>query len=320
MANIVLKTDFKDGQFLYGDDLNNNFRTIEAGVNANEDNLQIVIEQAQKELRNELEEITGERGWDWNDGSAERVTFYKGDTEQVNSKPISNGQLLYDVKTGETALDTDGKRVMTGAGNILAVSEETPTNPGTKVWINPKSIVPARDIQTYPIGSVIIFSDAADYSNYLNMKWQLINKDWKEEYVNEENMEGILFQKTNNVKSYDIFSVRTKDTIRIRLTIVTAVPIGDAKLDLGKLNPEAFGANTFVYSYSHVCCFTDNGDGVIDARVGLDGIVTTEDFISKTGAAEIPANVSFAIDIVIASRRDKKVDSACDKFYWKRIG
>ena len=140
MANVVLKKDFRDGQFLYGDDLNNNFKVIEAGINANEDNLQGVIDQAQEDLRNELEEITGERGWDWNNNSGERVTFYKGDTNQVNEKPISNGQLLYDITTGETALDTGGKRVTTGAGNVLAVSDEEPTNPGTKVWIKPNEL------------------------------------------------------------------------------------------------------------------------------------------------------------------------------------
>lgn len=140
MANVELKKDFRDGQLLYGDDLNNNFQVIEAGINANEENLQGVIDQAQEDLRNELEEITGERGWDWNDNSGERVTFYKGDTNQVNEKPISNGQLLYDIITGETALDTSGKRVKTGAGNILAVSDEEPTNPGTKVWIKPNEL------------------------------------------------------------------------------------------------------------------------------------------------------------------------------------
>ena len=140
MANVELKKDFKDGQFLYGDDLNNNFKVIEAGINANEKNLQDVIDQAQEDLKDELEEITGERGWDWNDNSGERVTFYKGDTNQVNEKPISNGQLLYDITTGETALDTGGKRVTTGAGNVLAVSDEEPTNPGTKVWIKPNEL------------------------------------------------------------------------------------------------------------------------------------------------------------------------------------
>lgn len=140
MANVELKKDFKDGQFLYGDDLNNNFKVIEAGINANEKNLQNVIDQAQEDLKDELEEITGERGWDWNDNSGERVTFYKGDTDQVNEKPISNGQLLYDITTGETALDTGGKRVTTGAGNVLAVSDKEPTNPGTKVWIKPNEL------------------------------------------------------------------------------------------------------------------------------------------------------------------------------------
>lgn len=142
MANVELKKDFKDGQYLYGDDLNNNFKVIEAGINANEENLQDVINQAQDVLHDELVDITTDRGWDWEEEKpiGTRVSFFKGTTQQLEQYEARPGQLLYNVETGETYLEDYGERIVTGSGNTLVVSDEEPTNPGTKVWIKPNEL------------------------------------------------------------------------------------------------------------------------------------------------------------------------------------
>lgn len=140
MANVELKKDFKDGQFLYGDDLNNNFKVIEAGVNSNLNELSNYIFAASEELKEDLMEITAQRGWDWENSNGERVTFYKGNTDQINNHIGPTGQLLYNTETGETYLSSNVGRILTGSGNILKVSEEEPTNPGTKVWIKPNEL------------------------------------------------------------------------------------------------------------------------------------------------------------------------------------
>lgn len=139
MSKISIKTDFVDGEKLFAQQLNNNFLVIQAGINANEENLQQVIDQAILELDNELEEITANRGWDWNGG--DRVTFFKGTTSQVNAQEIKDGQLLYNTDSGETALDDNGTRIVTGSGNVVSISENEPTNPSTKIWIKPSKIV-----------------------------------------------------------------------------------------------------------------------------------------------------------------------------------
>ena len=143
MSKISIKKDFADGEKLFAVQLNNNFKVIEEGVNANEENLQEVIDQAITELDNELEEITANRGWDWNGG--DRVKFYKGTSSQIENKEIENGTLLYNTETGETALDSDNNRITTGSGNVIVVSDEEPTNEATKVWINPDEIGQQKD-------------------------------------------------------------------------------------------------------------------------------------------------------------------------------
>lgn len=146
MSKISIKKDFKNGEKLYDIQLNNNFKVIEAGVNANESSLEGTIEEAEKRLQKELTDITADRGWDWNGG--DRVTFFKGNDEQVTAQPIKNGQLLYNTNTGETALDDAGKRVVTGSGNVVEINNgETPSNPATKLWIDRNKIVKTRASQ-----------------------------------------------------------------------------------------------------------------------------------------------------------------------------
>lgn len=150
MSKISIKTDFTDGEKLFAQDLNNNFLVIQAGINTNEENLQEVINQAIIELDKQLEEITANRGWDWNGG--DRVTFYKGNAQAIEAREIINGQLLYNTETGETALDDNGERINTGSGNVVSVSEEEPTNPSTKIWIKPSKM--ARYAASYVVDSM----------------------------------------------------------------------------------------------------------------------------------------------------------------------
>jgi len=194
MSKISIKTDFADGEKLFAQQLNNNFLVIQAGINANEENLQQVIDQAIIELDNELEEITANRGWDWNGG--DRVTFFKGTTSQVNAQEIKNGQMLYNTETGETALDDNGNRIVTGSGNVVTVSNSAPTNPATKEWIKPIIINDAETAEEYfrdannnwkkilcepsgdtlPIGAITQFSGSIAPTNWLFCNGQAISR------------------------------------------------------------------------------------------------------------------------------------------------
>ena len=194
MSKISIKTDFVDGEKLFSQELNNNFMVIEEGINANEENLQEVIDQAIEELDNELEEITADRGWDWNGG--DRVTFFKGTTSQISGKNITNGQLLYNTETGETALDDSGSRIVTGSGNVVTVADEAPTNPATKEWIKPTTVNGVATAEEYfrnsnndwikiltepsgdtlPIGAIAEFGGSIAPTNWLFCNGQAVSR------------------------------------------------------------------------------------------------------------------------------------------------
>jgi len=127
MARANLKKDFRDGDKLYGQQLNNNFGTIEAALDA-------------------MNKIA------WQDDPDESVTAFRGTTEQIQSQPIIDGQLLYDISTGETYTDYNGERVSTGSGNAIHIGADTPDNDATQIWIDPTE--PVTNIGTEVVNSL----------------------------------------------------------------------------------------------------------------------------------------------------------------------
>ena len=118
MANVSLKTDFKDGEKLFGQQLNNNFAVIKAALEA-------------------MNKIV------WQDDPDDSISAFRGTTEEINQRDIIDGQLLYDTSTGETYIDVGSQRISTGSGNAIFIGDTVPSNPSTQLWINPEeSILP----------------------------------------------------------------------------------------------------------------------------------------------------------------------------------
>ena len=114
MANVDLKTNFKNGDKLYDYELNNNFKAIQAALGA-------------------MNKIV----WQ-NDDNASLVMF-AGTTEQITNRELIEGQLLYNTQTGETYIDamvdTELKRISTGGGTSIQIGGIEPTNTATKLWV-----------------------------------------------------------------------------------------------------------------------------------------------------------------------------------------
>lgn len=127
MANVSLKADFKDGDKLFAQQLNNNFNAIMAALSA-------------------MNKIV------WQDDPDDTVVTFRGTTEEINSRDIIDGQLLYDTSTGETYIDYGSQRISTGSGNAIFIGENEPTNPATQLWIDPTE--PLQVINSEVINSI----------------------------------------------------------------------------------------------------------------------------------------------------------------------
>lgn len=110
MANVNLKTDFRNGETLFDYQLNNNFKAIEEALKV----ANAII---------------------WQD-NADKVVTFRGNTEELKAREIIDGQILYNTDTGESYIDYEGKRISTGSGNAIHIGENEPTNASTQLWID----------------------------------------------------------------------------------------------------------------------------------------------------------------------------------------
>lgn len=163
MAKISIKTDFADGDKLFAQQLNLNFKTIEAAFDSSN---KIV--------------------WDDTTEEGTEVKFKRYITTDIDSLPIEDGAVIYDVTKGRHYIDYLGERIQVGsAGNEIVISETEPTHEDTKLWINPKEIVHGD------------FSEGTSSISVLNSYSESTSNPYSANFVNQrdkeyaEKLEGI---------------------------------------------------------------------------------------------------------------------------------
>lgn len=116
MSNVNLKTDFKNGDKLYAEQLNNNFGLIKEAF---------------------AKGATGDVVWQ--DGTT--VKFRRHITTDIEQLPILDGAIIYDIQKGRNYIDYDGKRIQVGsAGNEVIIGEESEITEDTKLIIEQEFI------------------------------------------------------------------------------------------------------------------------------------------------------------------------------------
>lgn len=178
MANINIKTNFVDGEKLFAQQLNNNFKTIQEGMNA--DNKII-----------------------WQDG--EEVLFKRYVTNDIESLPILDGSIIYDVEKGRHYIDYNGNRIQVGsAGKEVLVQDNEPIEEDNKIWIDTDFV--------NTMGTEVVDSLDGDETNMapsVRVVKERINTAIKDVYSEEEQVIGtwkdgkLLYRKVISVSSID---------------------------------------------------------------------------------------------------------------------
>ena len=133
MSKINIKIDFKDGEKLFGSQLNNNFKVIMEALNNNDAVLAENIAIAKAELKSELDAITANRGWNWDGDGNPRVTYKRAmTTAAVEALPIVDGQILASGE-GATFIDYNGNRLGFGGSADATMSDTSQNSVQNKV-------------------------------------------------------------------------------------------------------------------------------------------------------------------------------------------
>lgn len=176
MAKVSLKTDFKNGEKLYDEQLNNNFKAIKAALEA-------------------LNTIS------WAD-TPELLTIFRGTEEEVAAREIIDGQLLCDLTNGVMYADFNGERIFTGGkpgpqgeqgiqgekGDTGGIGPQGPQGiQGPKgdtgdsgVYLGPEEPTdPNVDVWVYPEGGPIVEASNLIFSDGKSLQEKYDNGDLK---------------------------------------------------------------------------------------------------------------------------------------------
>ena len=167
---------------------------------------------------------------------------------------------------------------------------------------------------TYPVGSVYVSNTNTNPSGLLGGgSWELIDKEFSPLVAQGDTYFTI---NTDNVTSATFYFARANHSIYTKIFFINKVALNDSSCNIGVVNLAQLGVSSLTHK-KYTNGFSDGGNGIIMTILDGDGTLDTVDVI---GASEntIPAGVNCFAEFCHEISTENMLDSACDKFYWKR--
>jgi hypothetical protein len=187
-----------------------------------------------------------------------------------------------------------------------------------KCYINNVEI-PTFDT-AYPVSSVFCNSTNTNPSEIYGGTWELIDKGFK------YGSTTISQPSTDYLSKFDVMSVRSGNTIRLRFSLTTAQEITDATTRrLGSVDLASHGLvqdpflgyfTAIVYSGITI---SDGANAVILVYFRGNGVLEIAECFQSNGTHTLPSGTSFYYDVVLPLSPDQMANEFCDKFYWRRV-
>ena len=193
-----------------------------------------------------------------------------------------------------------------------------------------------------PVGTVICMSTNTNPSTDLGGTWELVDK----EFTSIHTVNASLTSDTANIfdpatnwtleesgytsaisPNHGCAMTRADHTIQLSIRLKSSsVALGESNVVLGTFNLTNLGLSSILDTL-HLIGWSESGNGVIMARAMASENVDTSawinqlvstDAVTKTAGGSIAANSEILFTITFNCSKDVMLDSACDKFYFKK--
>lgn len=173
----------------------------------------------------------------------------------------------------------------------------------------------------YRIGDIYITSTPDNPSYDLGGTWELIDKEF-ESYQNKYTDAADIAKYITCTSNCDIteFVVRRiGHTIVFRIYFVINVDLADSTVSLADLNFSALGIKGLSYQQTNILMGGDGGNGIAITNVSDGGNINVVDVIPKGSNTTLASGYTPRLYYQQTLPSGNMLESACDKFYWKRI-
>ena len=172
----------------------------------------------------------------------------------------------------------------------------------------------------YPVNSIYTYGSNVSPAEILGFgEWELVGKGYIDLAVGHNFGEaGCLFTPNENCTSGMINVVRGGQSIRIRIDITLAAAITDNSTSYGTIDFETLGISSIFMGYYGTYAANDSANGAVQMQITTSGEVKSVDYLLRTDDQVFEAGDALQFMAILSMDKDHMLDSACDKFYWKR--
>lgn len=170
---------------------------------------------------------------------------------------------------------------------------------------------------SFPIGAVVVTSTNTNPSSEYGGTWKLIDKEFKSQYVWENAERDGYWTPSNNVTSSSFTFAKIGHEITFRLTFTPDAALSDSDCIIGTINLNKLGISRLTQSINQLVGGSDVANCVFLCNlVHSTGEIKVVETIYKSSTSPTigASHIQFTMPIYYSYM----LDSACDKFYWKR--
>lgn len=178
----------------------------------------------------------------------------------------------------------------------------------------------------YPIGSVVCTATNTNPSSLYGGTWTLIDKKFSS-YYNYTDTGNFTKNDTNVTSITDPVISRSGHSVSLKITFVNAVNLTGTNVTLGTWNWSKVGISSIGYTQEFIGL--SEGNGILQLDIASStGVMRSIDALARTGTVSgtsasnipIPSGSTCYAEITFTVDQSRMLDSACDKFYWKKTG
>lgn len=229
-----------------------------------------------------------------------------------------DGAYIYPLTTIDQVILEDGNRLNTILDSIDAdtlngkiESELNVANANTLAGYNINNLIS----KIYPVNSTYISSTNTNPGTFLGGTWELFDKEFTQNITTDAG--SFITLNTTNCSAVAGNIVWHNHSLWMNISFTPSVAVTDTTLEMFTFDLSKLGVNKLISGY--YSSLSDAGQSVLTYHVSTAGLFTTRDIIvrgSDTGslATGYTLNVQFEIPVLYGDI----LDSACNKFYWKR--
>lgn len=107
--------------------------------------------------------------------------------------------------------------------------------------------------------------------------------------------------------------------IYFRISAVNKIAIGDTTTHLLTLDYDKLGLSAITYTKTQIVGSSDGGEAIVLGTLNWEtGVFSTADVIPVADGGSLPANSTTVWHVYAIVKSENKLNSACNKFYWRR--